>query len=78
MKCVYLLSSISLSLCTSTPELSGFVQYIPLTLFPFAESGSPGIWFKDIPAKCGIPRLVSKPFIFKTSLHACFNLEILN
>ena len=54
------------SLETSFPVASGFVQYTPLALFPLIESGSPGIWFSEILAKCGIPRLVSKPLIFRT------------
>ena len=66
------------SLETSTPVESGLVQYTPLTLFPLIESGSPGIWFKDIPAKWGIPKLVSKPLIFKTSLQAFLSLSISN
>ena len=45
-------------------------------MLPLIESGSPGIWFKEIAAKCGIPKLVSKPFIFKTSLHAFLSLSI--
>ena len=30
-----------------------------------SKFGSPGIWLSGIPAKWGIPKLVSKPFIFK-------------
>ena len=55
------------------PVESGFVQYTPLALEPFIESGSPGICVNDIAAKCGMPKLLSNPFIFKTSFKAFFN-----
>ena len=75
---MYLLSSMLTSLDTSLPEESGFVQYTPLVLLPLIESGSFGIWFKEIDAKCGIPRLVSKPFIFNILLHASLSLAMSN
>ena len=55
MNSVYSDSSILTSLETSSPDLSGFVQYIPLALWPLTESGSPGFLVRQIAPKCEIP-----------------------
>ena len=55
MNSEYSASSMFTSLDTSFPDLSGFVQYIPLALWPLTESGSPGFLVKQIAPKCDIP-----------------------
>ena len=55
MNSVYSDSSILTSLETSSPDLSGFVQYKPLALWPLTESGSPGFLVRQIAPKCEIP-----------------------
>ena len=53
MNSEYSASSMFTSLDTSFPDLSGFVQYIPLALWPLTESGSPGFLVKQIAANGG-------------------------
>ena len=66
------------SLETSFPLLSGLVQYRPLALWPFTDSGSPGILVKQIAPKWEMPPPSSNFLVCVICKYASCNLAMLN